>query len=160
MAGSFAGGLLAPPPLAGQPIRVGPGAKFSTIGDAVAAARAGDTVLVAPGTYSERLVIERPLTLKGEGWPVVDGEGIGHVVEVLAPLRLEGFLIRGSGDNVVEEHAGVMVREAPGTRIVGNRLEDVFFGIYLKGSPGSRVRGNRIEGKPFAPPRRGDGIRL
>lgn len=160
VAACFAASLLAPAPLAGQPIRVGPGAEFSTIGDAVAAARAGDTVLVAPGTYSERLVIDRPLTLKGEGWPVVDGEGIGHVVEVLAPLRLEGFVIRGSGDNVVEEDAGVMVREAPGTRIVGNRLEDVFYGIYLKDSQGSVVSGNRIEGKPFAPPRRGDGIRL
>jgi nitrous oxidase accessory protein len=160
VAGSLAGSLLAPAPLAGQPIRVGPGEEFSTIGAAVASAHAGDTVLVAPGTYSERLVIDRPLTLKGEGWPVVDGGGTGHVVEALAPLHLEGFVIRASGSNVEEEHAGVMAREAPGTRIVANRLEDVFYGIYLKGSPGSRVRGNRIEGKPFSPPRRGDGIRL
>jgi nitrous oxidase accessory protein NosD len=93
--------------LAGQPIRVGPGEEFSTIGAAVASAHAGDTVLVAPGTYSERLVIDRPLTLKGEGWPVVDGGGTGHVVEALAPLHLEGFVIRASGSNVEEEHAGV-----------------------------------------------------
>lgn len=160
VAGSLAGGLLAPGPLIGQPIRVGPGEAFSTIGDAVASARAGDTVLVGPGTYAERLLIDRPLTLEGEGWPVIDGGGTGHVVEALASLRLEGFVVRASGSNVQEEHAGVMVREAPGSRIVGNRLEDVFYGIYLKGSPGSRVRENRIEGKPFSPPRRGDGIRL
>lgn len=152
--------LLEPAALAGQPLRVGFGAEFSTVGGAVASARSGDTVLVGPGTYSERLVVDRPLTLKGEGWPVLDGGGAGHVIEVLAPLRLEGFVVRASGSNVEEEHAGVMVREAPGTRIVGNRLEDVFYGIYLKGSPGSEVRGNRIEGKPFSPPRRGDGIRL
>jgi nitrous oxidase accessory protein len=90
----------------------------------------------------------------------LDGGGAGHVVEALAPLRLEGFVVRGSGSNVEEEHAGVMVREAPGTRIIGNRLEDVFYGVYLKESRGSEVRGNRIEGKPFLPPRRGDGIRL
>jgi nitrous oxidase accessory protein len=160
VAGSLTGSLFAPAPLAGQPVRAGPGEEFSTIGDAVASARAGDTVLVGPGTYSERLVIDRPLTLKGEGWPVIDGGGTGHVVEALAPFRLEGFVVRASGSNVEEEHAGVMVREAPGSRIVGNRLEDVFYGIYLKGSPGSLVRENRIQGKPFSPPRRGDGIRL
>ncbi|MEJ2369301.1 MAG: nitrous oxide reductase family maturation protein NosD [Gemmatimonadales bacterium] len=160
VAASLAGGLLAPAPLAGQPIRVGSDEEFSTIGDAVASARAGDTVVVAPGNYPERLVIDRPLTLFGEGWPVLDGRGTGHVVEAFAPLHLEGFVVRASGSNVEEENAGVMVREAPGTQIVGNRLEDVFYGIYLKGSPGSRVQDNRIEGKPFPPPRRGDGIRL
>ena len=146
--------------LQAQPLHVGPNQEFATIGGAVASARPGDTVLVAAGTYPERLRIEAPLTLIGVGWPVVDGEGGGHVIETSAPLVLEGFVIRGSGEDVVEEHAGVMVREAPGTRIVGNRLEDVFYGIYLKDSQGSVVSGNRIEGKPFLPPRRGDGIRL
>ncbi len=160
VAGSLFTGFLAPARLAGQPIRVGAGEEFSTIGDAVASAHAGDTVIVEPGTYRERLVIDLPLTLLGEGWPVLDGGGAGHVVEVLAPLRIEGFVVRGSGSNVEEEHAGVMVRAAPGTRIIDNRLEDVFYGIYLKESGGAEVRGNWIEGKPFLPPRRGDGIRL
>jgi nitrous oxidase accessory protein len=68
-------------------------------------------------------------------------------------------VLRASGTSVDEEHAGVMVEGAP-ARIVGNRLEDVFYGVYLKEAPGSRVIGNRIQGKPFARPRRGDGIRL
>jgi nitrous oxidase accessory protein len=144
----------------GQAITVGPGADFATIAEAVRSAQPGDTVRVTAGLYRERIQVTVPLTLRGEGWPVVDGGGDGHVVEVLAPLRLEGFVIRGSGDGVEEEHAGVMVRDAPGTRIEGNRLEDVFYGVYLKNSPGSLVSRNAITGKPFTPPRRGDGIRL
>ncbi len=40
---------------------------FATIAEAVAAADDGDTILVAPGTYTEALVIERDITLRGDG---------------------------------------------------------------------------------------------
>ncbi len=39
---------------------------FSTIGEAVAAAADGDTVLVAPGSYEEALIIDKDITLAGE----------------------------------------------------------------------------------------------
>ncbi len=97
--------------------------------------------------------------LVGEGRPVLDGGGEGHVVEALAPVSLRGFVVRGSGDDVEREHAGVMVRDAV-ARIEDNAFEDVFYGIYLKNAAGSTVRANRIRGKPFSPARRGDGIRL
>lgn len=155
-----AAGVLAPAVASGAPWRVGPGEAHRTIGSALAAAAAGDTVLVAPGTYRERLVIERAVTLIGEGWPTIDGGGEGHVVEALAPVVIRGFVIRGSGIDVDLEDAGVMVRSGPSV-VADNRLEDVFYGVYLKRAPGSVVSGNRIVGKVFeARPRRGDGIRL
>jgi parallel beta-helix repeat protein len=40
---------------------------FTTIGEAIAAAAEGDTVLVAPGEYAEAIVIDKDLTLKGAG---------------------------------------------------------------------------------------------
>jgi len=108
---------------------VGPDSDFGTIAAAVATAKAGDTVTVAAGTYAERIRIGVPLTLLGEGWPVIDGGGEGHVIEASAPVHLEGFVIRGSGSAVEKEHAGVIVRDGPGTRIVRNRLEDVFYWV-------------------------------
>ena len=39
---------------------------YSTISQAVTAAREGDTVRVAPGTYKEKLVLERSINLIGE----------------------------------------------------------------------------------------------
>lgn len=148
-----------PSSLDGQPLRVGPEGGFATIGQALAAAGEGDTVVVASGTYREALTVARGVTLLGEGWPVIDGGGAGHVVEATAPLEIRGFVIRGSGTGVDREDAGVMVRGAR-ARVEGNRLEDVFYGIYLKDAPGSLVAGNVIRGKPLALPRRGDGIRL
>lgn len=40
---------------------------FDTIGSAIEAAADGDTVLIAPGTYVENLVIEKDLTVSGQG---------------------------------------------------------------------------------------------
>lgn len=40
---------------------------FETIIAAIAAAEPGDTVLVAPGTYTDGFVIDKPLTLSGDG---------------------------------------------------------------------------------------------
>lgn len=143
----------------GRAWRVGPDAAFASIGAALAAADAWDTVRVQAGVYRERLRIRKPVVLLGAGWPAVDGGGEGHVIEATAPLELRGFVIRGSGDRVDTEDAGLMVRGAP-ARVEGNRFEDVFYGVYLKDAPGSRVRRNAIHGKPLPITRRGDGIRL
>jgi parallel beta-helix repeat protein len=40
---------------------------FDTIGDAVAAAAEGDTILVRPGTYLESILIDKDITLRGDG---------------------------------------------------------------------------------------------
>jgi nitrous oxidase accessory protein len=152
-------GIAAPALGAQQTLGVGPGSPYPTISAALRDASAGDTIRVASGTYREKLRIERPVTLVGEGWPVVDAGGTGHVVEALAPLEIRGFVLRGSGFDVDQENAGVIARGAT-VKVLGNRLEDVLYGIYLKQAPGSQVVGNRIHGKPLAPARRGDGIRL
>jgi nitrous oxidase accessory protein len=152
-------GIAAPAAGAQRTLDVGPGSPYPTISAALRAASAGDTIRVASGTYRERLRIERPVTLVGEGWPVVDAGGAGHVVEALAPLEIRGFVLRGSGSDVEHEHAGVIARGAT-AKVLGNRLEDVLYGVYLKQAPGSLVVGNRIQGKSLPLPRRGDGIRL
>lgn len=151
---------LLPVQLSAQKVwRVSPDGSLTTLGAALGRAAAGDTVRVAHGVYRERLVIRRPVTLIGEGWPVVEGGGEGHVVEAWADLTIRGFVLRGSGSLPEREEAGIVVRGAS-ARIEDNRIEDVLYGIYLKEAPGSLVRGNDIRGKPLALERRGDGIRL
>lgn len=140
-------------------LRVGPEGGFTTIGAALDAAGAGDTVVVAPGIYRERLRVEGPVVLIGEGRPVVDAGGEGHVVEAEGGLEIRGFHLRSSGTRTDDEQAGVMVREGRAV-VEDNVLTDVYYGVYLKDAGGSLVRGNRVEGKDLPPPRRGDGIRL
>ncbi|MEO6462444.1 MAG: hypothetical protein ABIP29_05160, partial [Candidatus Eisenbacteria bacterium] len=75
-----------------------------TIAAALAAAAEGDTVLVAPGTYLERVLLPSNVTLRGDGPPgavTIDAALGGPCVDVVAggaATRLEGCrLVRGRG---------------------------------------------------------------
>ncbi len=144
---------------AAQTLRVGAGAPYGTIGAALAEARPGDTIRVAAGVYRERIVVDVPVVLIGEGRPTIDGGGEGTVVTLRARVDLSGFDIRGSGRLLDHEDAGVLVA-ADSCRLSDLRLDDVLFGIYLKESDGSSVVDNTVTGKDRPLGRRGDGIRL
>ncbi len=144
---------------AAQTLQVGAGAPYRSIGAALADARPGDTIRVAAGVYRERIVVDVPVVLIGEGRPTIDGGGEGTVVTLRARAALSGFDIRGSGRLLDQENAGVLVT-ADSCRLSDLRLDDVLFGIYLKESDGSSVVGNRVIGKDRPLGRRGDGIRL
>ncbi|MCZ7536643.1 MAG: nitrous oxide reductase family maturation protein NosD [Acidimicrobiia bacterium] len=108
------------------------------------------------GTYEGSVVIDKQVSLRGEGWPVLDGNGEGTIIEVTAPgVRIEGFVIRDSGQTLDHEDSGVKAL-ARGVEIVGNRIEDVLFGVYLEGADGAVVTDNEISAKDLMIARRGD----
>lgn len=53
---------------------VGSGYTYSTVNAALSAATSGDTILIHPGTYNERLIIKNihDLTFQGDGYPTVN----------------------------------------------------------------------------------------
>lgn len=132
-----------------------------TIGEAVARAAPGETIVVPPGTYREQVVIDKPLALVGEGRPVIDGGGRGDVVVIAAEgVTLRGFVLQGSGRDVNLEPAGIRVVASRAT-IEGNELRNVLYGISLVNGNGHVVRRNRIESIRGLPPeRRGHAIYL
>ena len=98
---------------------------------ALAAAQPGATIVVPPGVYPGALTIDKPVTLEGQGLPVIDGEGVGNVITINAPdVTLRGLVIRNSGDSLDAEDAGISAG-APRLTLENNRLEDTLFGIYL-----------------------------
>lgn len=142
-------------------LRVSQEGPYKTITEAVNAASPGDKVSVGAGTYKENLVIDKTLSLIGDGNPVIDGGGTGSVIEIKAPgCVIKGFTVRGSGSRISNEDTGILVDSARGTKIEENSLNDVLFGIYIKNSPGSVIRGNTLRGKEVEMHERGDGIRL
>ena len=146
----------------GKTVRVSPGGPQRSISGAIASASPGDEIIVeGPGVYKEHVVIDKPLTITGEGRPVIDGGGSGTVVTINGEGTLfQGFRITGSGSHLSAEDAGVLIENAPGTTVNDNRLDDVLFGIYVKGSKGTVVSRNVVTGKDAPLPKRGDGIRL
>lgn len=132
----------------------------SVIHDRIEQAQAGDVLRIPAGHYQGNLEIRKPITLIAAEGTVIDAMGSGTVIDVLAEnVTVRGFFVRGSGDSVTGEDAGIRVL-AGGAVIEDNRIEDALFGIDLRESPGSIVRGNTIAGKDLEAGRRGDGIRL
>ncbi|MBL8991385.1 MAG: nitrous oxide reductase family maturation protein NosD [Phycisphaerae bacterium] len=130
------------------------------LGRRIAAAPAGATVIVDPGVYRERLVIDKPLTLIGRPGAVIDGGGSGDIIEITAPdVTVRGLTVRNTGIDLDKENAAVRVL-APRATLESLVLEDVLFGIDLREAPDSTVRGNTIGGKRLDIARRGDGLRL
>lgn len=140
----------------------GRGADFPLIGPAIAAAAAGDTILVRGGVYREDLVVDKRLALVGERQPVLFGTGLGSVVTILAGgSEVSGFTIEGSGQGQTNQMDAAIEIRASSNRITGNRLRRVFYGVVVANGSQNEIDGNEIEGLrdlPFG--RRGDGIYL
>lgn len=130
------------------------------IGRRIAAAAPGETVRVPAGVHHEHLRIDKPISLIAEPGAILDGGGSGDIVEITAPdVTLRGFTIRNTGIDLDQENAAIRAL-APRVTIEDNVLDDVLFGIDLREAPDSRVVGNRIGGKRLDIARRGDGLRL
>jgi len=153
--------LLFAAPLCARTWRVGgPGSDFPLIAPAVAAAEGGDVIVVGRGVYREDLTIDKTLSLRGEGWPVLMGTGEGTVVEITAPrCEVRGFSIEESGTGLSGRMDSGIRLVSDRNAIVGNRMRRVYFGVVSDGGADNRIVDNVIEGfagEPFG--RRGDGI--
>lgn len=97
-------------------LRVGCGHDaYPTIGDAVAAASDGATILVCPGTYGGGVVLSTTLHLVGMGHPVIDATGDNTGVQVLA----SGSSVQGlTVENALGE--GILVGAESGGPAVSN----------------------------------------
>lgn len=137
---------------------------YTGISAALEAAPAGATVRVRPGRYVSEgaLVIRKPVSLIGEGRPVIDGAKLDDVIRIEgAPgVVIQGFQIRNSGFSYVREMAGIKVIEAGDCTLDDNELVDNNFGIYLANSKDCRITSNRIQGVIKSEADTGNGIHV
>jgi len=109
-------------------------------------ASAGDTILVASGTYYENVVITKPVTLKGAGSDItiIDGGGTRAGVKIPADnVSISGFTIRNSGDGIhLYLCNGVIVSD---NKITSNKYD----GIYAQNVSGNIIRDNTITSNGF-----------
>jgi len=81
---------------------------FATIQGAVDAARPGDTILVAAGTYAESVTVAgEDLTLRAEGRVVLTGDGAPHGLYLTGRrIEIDGVSVRGILEQGFEGYGG------------------------------------------------------
>lgn len=160
--GPGAAGAMAAGPLKSSTIVVCPTCPVAQIKEAIRNATPGAEILVRPGVYRESaIVVDKPLTIVGDGWPVVDGGGKSDVITVTADgVRLRGLVVQHSGTGALGDPAGIKVRDAHGCIIEDNRVLDDLFGIYLSAASDCVVRNNEVSGHTVYESYAGNAIHL
>jgi len=137
------------------------GSPFATISHAVSAASAGMTVIVAPGTYAEMILITKQLTLMSQtsqpSGTVIDATGQPVGIAVLgsaaAGTVVEGFTVMNANNE------GIFVQDSSKVIIDNNFVSNNVLhvlpglgeakGIQLTGTSKSTVAGNTVVGNTY-----------
>jgi len=109
---------------------------YSSIQAAINAASSGDILIVDSGTYYENVNVNKQLTLRGIGMPVVNAGGSGSAIKLsVNGIILEGFTATG-GDT------GITVG-SNSNKLSGNKASNNYYhGIYLSSSSDNTLNGN------------------
>lgn len=116
----------------------------------IAQAQAGDTVRLAPGVYSTKILIDKPLILEGtaDRRAHIQGDGTGRTVSITAPdVIVRHLTVSGSGMSLPAMDAGIYVEETAARALIEqNNILDNSVGVYLHGPKDAMVRDNKIVG--------------
>lgn len=136
--------------------------ELKSIKDGIVLASDHDTLLIKKGTYKEfNIIIDKPLTLLGEEFPVIDGEDKGEVITIISDnVTVDGLFIINVGTSYITDFAAIRVVKSKNFLIQNVVLEKLFFGIYLEKAQDGRVFHNNIIGDAVEEFNSGNGIQL
>ena len=136
--------------------------KVTSVKKGIALAQDYDTVLVKKGTYYEHdIFVDKPLTLKGEGYPIIDGQKKGEIIKITSDhVTIDGLFIINVGISYTTDFAAIRVIRSQHFTIQNVVLEKLFFGIYLEKSSNGKVYHNKIIGEAKDEYNSGNGIQL
>src|SRR5665647_489327 len=125
---------------------------YSTIGEAISNASAGDTIQVQSGLYNENIKIDKPITLQGENKEntIIEGNGGSTPTPVLDlatnDAKVSGFTIKSQSYSNTSCYAyGVWV-EADNCTISDNTIQNTYIGIWGSNPSSTTIIQNTITG--------------
>ena len=108
----------------------------------------GGTLLVPEAIYVGTISIAEPVTLEGQGRPVIDGNFEGSVVTITAPdVTLRGLTLRRSATGPVDSPSGVLLERADRAVIDDVTIEQSYMGITVRLSEDVLIDGVSITGQ-------------
>ena len=135
---------------------------LTTIKEAVLVANDNDTIVIKKGTYKEYdIIIDKPLTIIGENYPIIDGDKKGEIITVTSDhVSIEGLFLINVGVSYTEDFAAIRIRKSKYFEIKNIVLEKLFFGIYIEKSNYGKIFHNKIIGDAKEEYNSGNGIQL
>ena len=136
--------------------------EVKTIREGIAVAADFDTLLIKKGTYKEyNIQVNKPLTIIGENYPIVDGEDQGEIITIVSNnVTIDGLFIINVGTSYTADYAAIRVVKSEDFLIQNVVLEKLFFGIYLEKCKNGKVYNNKIIGDAVDEYNSGNGIQL
>jgi nitrous oxidase accessory protein len=127
---------------------VSPDGPHRTLGEAVRLAPAGSRIVVRAGTYRERpILVDRPLTITGEGRPVVEATQPATLIRVTAnDVSITGLVLAGIAPSHVEDRAALRFDRVHDCAAEDLEVRGAPFGIYLTDVTNCRIVRNAIRG--------------
>ena len=128
---------------------VEPGMKIQ---DAINAAQTGDTINVMLGNYTESLIINKPVTLIGEGMPEITGNSSqSYIVKITSNnVTLNGFEINGFGNKTGDNslNYGIWADSSNNLNIENSIVKNIWSsasnGIEIDNSLNTQIFNNTI----------------
>ncbi len=130
--------------------------------DAIDRAPVGSIIKLPPGVYKGKIVINKPLSIIGQGAGVIiDGEGEGTVIRTKGSfITLKNLTIINSGERHDKLDAAISMVEGKQCEISHCVIKDTLFGIDMQMVSNSIISHNSITSKDLDLGLRGDGLRL
>ena len=127
---------------------VSPSGPLRSIADAIRLAPAGGRIVVRAGTYFEPpLVIDRPLTIVGEGRPVIKPREAATLIRVKADdVTVRGLVLSNVVPSHREDRAALRFERVRRCVVEDIEVRDAPFGIVVIESADCRVAGNAVHG--------------
>ena len=130
-----------------ETLYVGTGKAYANIQNAVDSAGKDDVIIVERGEYDGDILINKPLTLIGNGYPTINGLSKGSGITVNAPhVKIKGFKIINDGDDLGRMDAGILLRQKAKFAVIENNriIKSNSNGIYVDGAFFATVKDNFI----------------
>jgi nitrous oxidase accessory protein len=143
-------------------VDVFPGGPVRSISEALLVVTRGGTIIVHEGVYRDStIVVAIPVTIVGDGAPVLDGEHKRQIMTVTADsVTVRAITFRNVGVAFTEDLAAIKVVRASDCVISGNHIDDAFFGIYLQEARHCTVDHNTLRSTNARDATSGNGIHL
>ena len=129
-------------PASAATLTVGAGGQYNTIQQAVGAANPGDTVLVAPGTYAENVVVNKPLTITGNATVQAADSSKDVFLVTSQGVHIDGLTITGGA-------SGVDVANTSSCAITNINAHGNVRGVYLAFATNSEVRNSDLSNNGY-----------